>query len=175
MSLVSNDIAAGPADAMHGPMVSATPACPASAGGRSPFSIEWAAGFVDGEACIGIIRQGHKGRSKPTYRVNLSIDQNHLAVLEHLQAGLGGAGRIYKVTRKRQHKRQVYTLVLTGIRALTAIQALRPHLMRKGPEADAVWAFWRQAHGGKRPGRKGWPPEVHALREYFYRQLQSLK
>lgn len=170
-----NHGAAGSADSVLRPEVTPESAGSASQHGRPSFSIQWAAGFVDGEACIGILRQVHKGRRHPTYRVNLSIDQNHLGVLEHLQAGLGGAGRIYRVARKRQHKRPVYTFNLSGIRALRALQALRPYLIRKGPEVDALVDFWREAHGGGRPGPKGWPPELHELRERFCRQLQSLK
>lgn len=148
---------------------------PAPSNGPPTFSIEWAAGFVDGEGCISIVRQTYKGgRRKPTYCVAFSITQNDRAVLEHLQAGLG-KGRIYKVARKLQHKRQVYTLNFTGISALRAIAVLRPHFVRKGPEADAVWAYWCEARGGERPGGKGWPPEVQALREHFYRKLRKLK
>lgn len=144
---------------------------------RPDFSLAWAAGFVDGEGCICIVRQRYAAalNRNLTYRLDLSITQNDLQVLEHLQQGLGIDGHIYKVRRTIQHNRQIYTLNFTGINALRVISALQPFFVRKRLEAQTACDYWDQGFGGKHPGPRGWPPSVVATRERFYKKMQSLK
>lgn len=142
---------------------------------KPPFSIEWAAGFADGEACIHIARQTYRGKRKDTYCLRVYIVQNDLEVLEHFRDGVGIDAPIYKVKRTAQHNKQVYTLNFEGRKAMALIALLMPHLVRKREEAKVAWAYWVESRVGLRPGRNSLPPEVTALRERLYLKLRSLK
>jgi len=139
------------------------------------FSIEWAAGFLDGEGCIHIARQTYRGKRRDTFRLRAYIVQANLEVLEHFRDGVAIDARIYKVKRTAQHNKQVYTLNFEGKKAMTLIAMLLPHLIRKREEAQTALAYWVEGRVGMRPGPKGLPPEIAALRERFYFKLRSLK
>ena len=139
------------------------------------FSIEWAAGFLDGEGCIHIARQSYRGKRRDTFRLRVYIVQNTREVLEHFRDGVGIDARLYKVRRTAQHNKQVYTLNFEGKRAMALIALLMPHLIRKREEAQTAWAYWFDGKVGMRSGPKGLPPEIAALRERLYFKLRSLK
>ncbi len=139
------------------------------------FTIEWAAGFLDGEGCIHIARQTYRGKRRDGFRLRVYIVQNNLEVLEHFRDGIGIDARIYKVRRTTQHNKQVYTLNFEGKKAMTLIALLMPHLVRKQEEAQVAMAYWVEGRVGMRPGRQGLPPEIVAFRERMYAKLRSLK
>ena len=139
------------------------------------FSIEWAAGFADGEACIHVARQTYRSKRSDTFRLRVYIVQYDLEVLEHFRDAVGIAARIYKVKRTAQHNKQVYTLNFDGKKAMALIGLLLPHLVRKRKEAETAWAYWIEGRVGMRPGRKGLPPAVMAIRQRLYLKLRSLK
>lgn len=140
------------------------------------FSIEWAAGFADGEGCIHVAKQTYKDAArKTTYRLRLCIEQNDREVLEHFRAGLGAHGVIYTKKRELGHNKQVYRLNYDGKHALQAIAALLPMLVRKRTEAIIALAFWTQGEAGRHFGPRGLPAHVAAIRERLYRKLRSLK
>jgi hypothetical protein len=99
------------------------------------FTVQWAAGFVDGEGCIHIAKQRYRTKRRDTYRLGIYLTQNDLKVLEHFRDGVGVAAPIYKVKRTRQHRRQCYTLNYNSANAMRVISLLAPHLVRKRPEA----------------------------------------
>lgn len=143
---------------------------------KPSFTLEWAAGFVDGEGCISIIKQRYKDPTRKfTYRLCLSIQQNNLEVLEHLRDGLRITTGIYKVKRLPQHNRQIYTLNFTGKGALAVIIALYPYLVRKQPEAQTAMDYWRHGQCGKHPGPRGWSASVNAFRESCFKKMKALK
>lgn len=139
------------------------------------FTIQWAAGFVDGEGCIHIAKQRYRAHRSPTYRLGMHVTQNDLATLEHFRDGLGIDAPIYKVKRAANHRRQCYTLNYSGTSAMQVISLLTPHLVRKRREADAAQAFWHEGRIGERPGPKGWEPEVVEKRESYFLMLKQLK
>ena len=143
---------------------------------KPAFTLQWAAGFADGEACICIVKQRYADpKRKLTYRLTFSIVQNDLQVLEHFYKGLGIAGGIFAVKRIAQHNRQIYTLNYSGINALRVITALQPHLIRKRIEAQTAHDYWQQGQCGRRPGRLGWSTTVIADRERICQKMKSLK
>lgn len=143
---------------------------------KPPFTLAWAAGFVDGEGCISIVKQRYQDpRRKVSYRLCLSITQNNLEVLEHLRDGLGRTDCIYKAKRLPQHNRQIYTLNFTGKAALAVIIALHPYLVRKQPEAQTAMDYWRHGECGKHPGPRGWSASVNAFRESCFKKMKALK
>lgn len=140
------------------------------------FSLQWAAGFVDGEGCISIVKDRQVVRRSVGYRLAFCIVQNDLEVLEYFNKGLGEMGKIYKVKRRMGHNRQIYTLNYTGSAALELIRLLKPYLVRKQLQAQAALDFWRDGLCGQRPkGARSWPPEVIAIRERYFQKLRALK
>ena len=152
-------------------------AIPGNGGIAKPaFSLAWAAGFVDGEGCISIFKQRYRDpKRKLSYRLGFCIMQNDLEVLEHFRVGMGITEPIYKVKRRPQHSRQVYTLICSGKNALRLITTLLPFLVRKREEAQTAVAYWEDCMGGKRPGGKGWSSQVTADREAKFLRMRALK
>lgn len=140
-----------------------------------PRSMDWAAGFADGEGCFCIFRPKLRSTDRnPTYRLIFSIAQNNLPVLEHFRWVLGVPGKIYATKRAANHRRQCFSLVYTGSTAVMAIALLAPHLVRKFEEAQKSLAFWVEGRCGV-PGRGRLPEEVAAVREHYYQELKRLK
>lgn len=137
--------------------------------------LSWAGGFIDGEGWIGIARQTRKGYDTITHRLRVTITQNDLEVLEHFKNVLGESGAINKGVRTEKMNRQTYALVYDSQHALNVIRKIRPYLKRKVHEADAVIKMWEECLMGKRPGRKGWPPEMYKLREKWAQKISRLK
>src|SRR5204863_6998991 len=59
------------------------------------FSIEWAAGILDGKGCIHIARQTYRSKRRDTFRLRVYIVQNNREVLEHFRDGVGIDARLY--------------------------------------------------------------------------------
>lgn len=141
--------------------------------------IAWAAGFVDGEGCIHILKQKYKSRNgkeiKHTHTVRLHIGQNNREVLEHFRDSLGVHGNIHKTKRTVSTNRQCYTLNYNASHAYELIKILMPHLVRKLPEAQAVMNFWEEGKLDMRTGRKPLPEHIWNIRERWYKKLQRMK
>ncbi|AFI83208.1 endonuclease [Methylophaga nitratireducenticrescens] len=139
------------------------------------MALSWAGGFIDGEGWIGIARQTRKGYDTISHRLKVAITQNNLEVLEHFKNIIGESGAINKGVRTEKMNRQTYSLVFDSRHALNVLNKIRPYLKRKGHEADAVFAMWEEGLMGKRPGAKGWPPEIYKIREKWAQKISRLK
>lgn len=137
-------------------------------------SLEWAAGMLDGDGCIAVIRQPFRNR-RPIYRLIVSVVQNCRQTLEHFRRCVGVDGVIYDVKRKLEHNKQVYTLNYSGPKALLVIQRLRAYLVRKRPEALVAISFCLNGQISRRFGPRGVPPDVEAVRVTHYLKLRALK
>lgn len=141
----------------------------------SLVGLAWAAGFADGDGCIFIANQSYKSRQSDGFRLRFCMTQNNREVLEAFQTFVGVPSSIQKLSRALASNRQCYSLVYDGTNAYNAIMMLKPFLIRKKPEADAVAQLWKECRMGKRPGRKGHPPAVIAARTRWQSKLQRLK
>lgn len=137
-------------------------------------SLEWAAGMLDGDGCIAIVKQPYPDRN-PIYRLTVSVCQNCFQTLEHFRRSVGVDGVIYAVKRKLEHNKQVYTLNYSGPRALLVIRRLRAFLVRKRPEAQVAISFCLNGQISRRFGPHGVPREVEAVRVAHYLKLRALK
>lgn len=145
------------------------------AAGDAPVpSLEWAAGMLDGDGCIAIVKQPFQQR-KPIYRLVVSICQNCLQTLEHFRRCVGVDGAIYPVKRKLEHNKQVYNLNYSGPKALLVIRRLRAYLVRKRPEALVAISFCLNGQISRRFGPHGVPASVEAVRVSHYLKLRALK
>ncbi len=139
------------------------------------LELAWAAGFVDGDGCIGIAKQRYKDRDKVCHRLKFSIVQNNLEVLQELQSIIGESSFISKLKRDSKSNRQAYALVYDSNHALKAIKKLKPFMRRKQYEAEIAIRMWTEGKMGKRPGSKGWTAEIYDIREKWAQKLSRLK
>lgn len=141
--------------------------------------LAWAAGFIDGEGCIHIMKQKYiSGRDrgiKYSHILRVHIAQNNLEVLEHLREVLGLHANIHKLKRTIGTNRQGYTLNYSSSHAYGVVKLIKPHLIRKLPEAEAVIAFWKEGKLDMRTGRKSLPQNIWETRERWYRKLKRMK
>jgi len=139
------------------------------------LSLAWAAGFVDGDGCIGIAKQKYKDRDTVCHRLKFSIVQNNLEVLEELQSIIGESSFIAKQKRDSKSNRQAYALVYDSAHALRAIKKLKPFMRRKQYEAEIAIRMWTEGKMSKRPGPKGWTADIYDIREKWAKKLSKLK
>jgi hypothetical protein len=143
---------------------------------RDPLrELFYAAGIVDGEGCISISKTQYPGRKNPTYRLVLSIGQNHLGLLERVVQALDVPRRIYAVRRTVRMNRDAYQLVISDQDAYAVLRALGCHLSRKGPEAEMAVDVYERGRMNVHPGKAGHPPEIWKIRERGYRKLRRMK
>lgn len=138
--------------------------------------LSYAAGLLDGEGCIHIARQSHRGsRYGHIYRLVVSVAQNHLRSLLDFQDFVGIAGRLYTVKRQGTTNRDSYTLTYDGTTAEAVLRVLLPYLGRKADEAAVALAFQTDGEVTRHFGPKGCPDEIWRKRRYYYKKLRNLK
>ncbi|MGC4367034.1 hypothetical protein [Hydrogenophaga sp. R2] len=137
-------------------------------------SLSWAAGMLDGDGCVAIVRQTYPDRNA-NYRLVVQVTQNCLQTLEHFRSCVGVTAPIHEVKRRIGHNRQVYTLNYAGPKALLVLQRLRAYLVRKRPEAEVALSFIEKGQVGRRFGPRGVPPQLEAIRISHYNKLRALK
>lgn len=137
-------------------------------------SLAWAAGMLDGDGCVAIVRQTYPNRSS-TYRLVVQVTQNCLQTLKHFRVCVGVPAPIHEVKRRIGHNRQVYALMYSGPKAVLVLQRLAAHLVRKRPEAEVALSFIEKGQVGRRFGGRGVPPSIEQIRISHYNKLRALK
>lgn len=93
------------------------------------MSLEWAAGFIDGEAYVGCV--GTINRGKPYKRLTLAVSQNDKSPLEFLKE-LFGCGAVNGPYRYKEKAKQHYIWNVVGYDNVTKVfKALEPFLKVK--------------------------------------------
>lgn len=154
-----------------------TPIRPGQTAARPPIlSLQWAAGMLDGDGCISIVRQTYgEQKRKPGLRLVVTLTQNCRQTLEHFRDSVGIDAPIYATKRKLQHNRQVYVLNYAGPKAQRVIERLEGLMFRKRLEAQVAIDFCEKGQASRNFGRNGIPPEIQAIREACYLKLRALK
>jgi len=138
-------------------------------------NIVWAAGFADGEACIHISKTQLRDRAHPTYRLVVSISQNHLGSLRRFARALDLPERFYDVKRTATMNRDAMTFVVGDKQAYNALHVLLPYLTRKAPEARMAIEAYEVGQMDVHPGPNGHHAHVWKAREKYYRKLRNMK
>ncbi|OJV57448.1 hypothetical protein [Hydrogenophaga sp. 70-12] len=137
-------------------------------------SLSWAAGMLDGDGCVTIVRQTYPNRAS-TYRLVVQVTQNCLQTLKHFRVCVGVPAPIHEVKRRIGHNRQVYALMYSGPKAVLVLQRLAAHLVRKRPEAEVALSFIEKGQVGRRFGARGVPPAIEQIRISHFNKLRALK
>lgn len=138
--------------------------------------LAWAAGFVDGEGCISIVKQTFKDpKRRPIYRVRVQVAQSDLGVLKKLQKILGVQSSIAEIKWRSDQNEWAYSLIIDGRHAMGALLLLEPFLRRKKHQARACFDFWEQCQMGVHPGPRGMPEDVWKTREEYFKRLKRMK
>jgi hypothetical protein len=137
-------------------------------------SLAWAAGMLDGDGCVAIVKQTYPNRSS-TYRLVVQVTQNDLQTLKHFRVCVGVPAPIHEVKRRIGHNRQVYALMYSGPKAVLVLQRLAAHLVRKRPEAEVALSFIEKGQVGRRFGGRSVPSAIEQIRISHYNKLRALK
>lgn len=123
----------------------------------------WMAGFIDGEAWIGISKQIRKIRPTPTYRAILAIPNQQRKSLEVFQKEFGGNIRVEKDCYRWHCPRKQLEKMLKKI---------LPFLVLKRKQCLLLLDFLSQVKSeyGCKPLKK----ESIDIRERFYRKMKIL-
>lgn len=139
--------------------------------------LSWAAGFIDGEGCIGAVRQRYKCKTKRSYyiRLRLGVSQNDLATLQRLQKILGVPSVIAQLKWFPSQTRPIYVYQVDGRHVIRALEQIEPFLVRKRHQARTCFEFWQEGKMGIRTGPKGISDEIWNIREYYLKRLTRMK
>ena len=138
-------------------------------------SIEYLAGFLDGEGSLMINKVKPSGSQNPQYRARIAIANTCRTVLEDLQREYGGI--LFSNPRAKPGWKNLHQLIWTGGMAARRLPMVSSHLRLKRRQAVVLGGFLHHCrstlHEPRGP-RGRYPPNVIAQREAFYRKLQSL-
>src|SRR5258708_15487011 len=127
-----------------------------------PSDTDWAyaAGFVDGEGCIAVVRAFEPRRGLFQYGVNVVVANSDRRVLDWMKANWDGW--VVAASGRKGLARPSWTWRSpTGISAEPVLMGIRPWLRLKGEQCDNPLAMIRLLRPGPRLGpRKRLPPRI---------------
>ena len=100
--------------------------------GRKHISIEWIAGYIDGEGCFQIRLEGNR---KPY----LSLSSANYELLQAIQEQYGG--KVYKHSNPTKNTRKSWVWRLDGSVLEDLILQILPHLREKATQAIGLLAW----------------------------------
>lgn len=128
-------------------------------------SVIWAAGFLDGEGCISIIRRNkHKDKIVEHYSLQITVFQNIKDPLDVLAALFEGS------VRRRDSG---WIWLLTGRATISALEELIPFLLVKRTQAEAAILF--QSRKVDRGGKYDDPVAARELDRIDHAKIRDLK
>ena len=120
----------------------------------------YAAGLIDGEGYIGII----KDNSNRSYniRVQISMSDKGKFALERMKDKYGGS--ISKDNKATNRVRQAYGWTVTGRKAVELLRIIQPDSMVKKEVINIALRYWNLIEkANKKPnGQVEWTPELEA-------------
>jgi hypothetical protein len=142
---------------------------------QQQLAYAWAAGFLDGEGCVSLVRVRRTCGNRVNYRARVHIVQNCLETLNILRDRVGENCVLSQLLHRESYTRPIYQLIYDGIHCHRLLKKLRPYLVRKGAESDVIFEFYRDGQPTRHFGPKGVPADIWHLRERCYEALRCLK
>lgn len=135
-------------------------------------SIEYIAGFIDGEGSIQISKGTTHRSGKRMYYLRLSVHQVDRRPLDELVSRWGGSLRLIEKSSAIS-KKPIHEWVVTGTNAARVLSEIEPYLISKREQAQLGLLFQE----GKGLRNSGGPvtDEVNAVREQQYAAMRALK
>lgn len=141
-----------------------------------PTDLAWAAGFFDGEGCVGINRLSKNGYTYYSFR--LKVAQADKATLDHFAEVVGVPEKVVKSVRSRVYKgskiQEVYwTWEVTGVLAKHVGQLLLPYLVFKRDRMEFAMQFQALIDNTGRVGARGLTAEQREERKMYYDGMRA--
>lgn len=145
-------------------------------GERRRITLEYLAGFMDGEGSVMITRSCVRNSKSVHYRARVSLTNTDRRVLEDIRDAFGGI--FVKYPRQNDTWKTGYGLVWTEGMIRRLLPRLRPHLRLKQRQADHVLEFIDHVRSTVRT-RNGrffapHPKYVMEFRDALYRRMRGL-
>lgn len=137
------------------------------------ISLEWLAGFVDGEGYIGLAYRSTKNRAtkEKTLYPRLTITNTYLPVLLKIKEEFGGSLKIQSKSKQyNKNGRQSYSLAWGPKATRLLLERLLPFLIVKKEQADLLLLHWKPLPFGTKIDAA-----EHSHREWINAKLQELK
>jgi hypothetical protein len=134
----------------------------------------YAAGFVDGEGCIAIVRSFTPSRGRYCHSVHVVVANSDRNVLDWIKSTWGGwVGRVLGARPARD--RVAWHWRCSATVALPFLSGIRPWLRIKSPQCDNALAMMSLLNRSRRPlGRQPLPPEWLIEQEELYWRQRGL-
>lgn len=115
-------------------------------------TIEYAAGFFDGEGCVNIQRRidtrPRRAGVGPGYlRLRVSVCNTHVGVLKALCAKFGGS--VWTRVKSKPNHKPVFQWNISGPEAAVFLRAIRPHIIVKTEQIDHWLACYDFVSSGR--------------------------
>lgn len=131
-------------------------------------SLEYVAGYFDGEGYIGVHKATNKNGSI-SYGTVVTVTNSYLPMITELQQQFGG--RVWTRVATEKH-RTTFVWEITGKYARAFLATLLPHLNEKKPQAELALSLPHKHSQGK--GR-AFTPEYRQQQEDIYLEIRRLK
>lgn len=141
--------------------------------------IAWAAGILDGEGCIAIIRYNPTPGTRcvePRFVLHVKVTMGHRPTIDRL-AEIFGHGTVQTHVARSERVNASYSWVAQSRKGEHVLTILRPYLLTKAAEADVALRFM-ELDLSPRGGKGGSTRTQRALlrdRERLYWRLRKLK
>lgn len=135
----------------------------------TPTDLAWAAGIIDGEGCVHILRNKHYVPSV-SYILRVTVVNTDPRMLRKLQDFFGG-NIMELAPRDVRHKRQ-WVWQVNSARAQRVLEQVRPYLVIKGEQADI--GLLARTYARPRGKRLDINPNNEKL-EGLYQEIKQLK
>jgi hypothetical protein len=139
----------------------------------------WAAGVIDGEGCISIIRTPPTAASRCVanrYTLHLKVTMGHEQTVKRLRR-IFRTGSVQIHVPKSERLNASWSWVCQSRQSEHVLRLVRPYLLTKAKEADVGMRFLRLplAKRGGYGGGHPTPPALTRQRERLYWRLRKLK
>jgi len=134
----------------------------------------YAAGLIDGEGCVTVVRHQRKKRPRRDMRPVFSVSQNDQQVLKRLQMTLGAHSDVHPGKKTIKTNRTPCNFIVSSaphiIHSLCGVYEL---LDVKKTQVEALFRF--HVEGRQWKFGRGTPPVVLKRRMYWYKRLIKMK
>lgn len=135
------------------------------------LNLAWAAGFIDGEGCIRIVK-GSTRKQTDRYYLQLTVVQTELEPLKKMK-DMFQCGTIFTVPRKNPKHKPLSTWKVQTRAAENVIKAVLPYLIVKRKQAEVGLKFRELVNSNI--SRKTRSPETLKQMEIYSLELSAMK